>query len=633
MAADLYDQLCDLELLRRAWHLARNDSRTHFMHDPFRYSDFGVRLDDHLMGVKRALGRGAFRPRPPMTIDVPKSNLSVRPGSVLEIEDLIVLFAIAWLIAPKLDRRLPEGVHSWRVKTKPKRDRLFTDHEILKVPFLKGRTIRRRISIVEPWYQAWPRFIEELDFAYENEGYSHLVVSDIVSYFENIDLSLLRDVILRHLPNQQRIVNFLIELLECLTWPCIEGASVGRGIPQGNGVSSFIGNVYLLPLDEAFESFKRANDIKYLRYMDDIKILAKDEGTARRSLFLMNEELRRLRLNIQGSKTRIISGKEIRDEFFDARLEAVNDVISGIQKCRELDAEKKNEYASRLGKQLREVRRGALEGRDLRLYRRLLTGFTLLRHSKMVRRTLDELQRNPDARLLNSAVRYLRLQRRNRGTIAKAILEILRGNQTLFAYQEANLFMIMRYMRSIPREVWGLAKNRVRVLKTPKHHWYIKQQAALLLSLKKLTKKELSWVRRVYEEEQDVEVKRAWVKALAQLSRSEFEDVTRELVFAIEPKLQRLGRLCHMMLYSEEEAVRQVEGVFREFDEDRLVDRLWELQVLAMSRHGEVCRVLLKSLRSNAARIKRPTIKQMIEAICESLRPRATAVPRGVGDE
>ena len=90
MADDFYSRLSQLPLLRRAWHLARNDARTAFMLDAFRYSDFAFRLEDHLRGLSHGLQNGTYHPKPLLTIDVPKSSLSVRPGSVLSIEDRIV---------------------------------------------------------------------------------------------------------------------------------------------------------------------------------------------------------------------------------------------------------------------------------------------------------------------------------------------------------------------------------------------------------------------------------------------------------------------------------------------------------------------------------------------------------------
>ena len=252
----LYRKLCSMDVLKRAWHLVRNDARTDFIHDTYRYSEFGFNLEENLKSIQEDLFREKNYPKPLLEIDVPKSSLAVRPGSVPEIEDRIVTYAIIYLIAPCLDKKLPEGVYSYRLKSEKVRDSLFHDHEILKFPFLKKKTIQERIDIVEPWYGQWPIFIEKSKYAFEQEGYKFLAISDIVSYFENIDLEILRDeILLKHLPKEQKIINLLMHILEYWTWRSCEGKPVSRGIPQGNEVSSFLGNIYLLSLDEEFESF------------------------------------------------------------------------------------------------------------------------------------------------------------------------------------------------------------------------------------------------------------------------------------------------------------------------------------------------------------------------------------------
>ena len=623
MATDLYDKLSDINLLRRAWHLARNDSRTDFMFDPYRYSDFAFRLDDHLEGLSQSLASMSYHPNPILAIDVPKSSLSVRPGTVLAIEDKIVLFAIAYLVAPRLDKRLPPNVYSWRVKEDAKGKALFHDHEILKFPFLKRPTIQKRVDFVEPWYEVWPRFIQDLEYAYEKEGYRFLVVSDIVAYFENIDLGLLRDLLLAYFPKQPRIINFLIDILEHWTWPAIHGASAPQGIPQGNGVSSFLGNIYLLPMDQAFVSLANRRDIKYLRYTDDVKVLAKDMSTAREALFLMNDELRRLRLNIQGSKTRILEGTEIRKEFFDNRLEAVNEIIKKIQGKETLSYTERERYVRELKEQLRLVEgtRGIIRNNELRLFRRLMTGFTLLRHSEMVRPVLDQLERNPDERLLNSAVRYLRVQNRNLKRIAERLVAYLTKEDGLFPYQQAHFFMTLRYMRNIPAEGWIEARRHIRL---KKNHWYVRQQAALLLGQKKLVKKELNSLRNAYEKEKNTEVKKALMQALAQLPRPDLLTISRSLVFSAEPKLQRAGRFYHGLLFDEEKGNDQVKSLFNEFREEVLLDRFFEVEVLSKARNEVVRANLLKNLRRVRRQLNRPLLKERIEAIIQRLQSEET---------
>lgn len=622
MPSDLYSQLSNLSLLRRAWHLTRNYSKNAFMFDPYRYSDFAFKLDDHLKSLSQSLATRSYHPKPVLTIDVPKSTLSVRPGSVLALEDMIVLFAIAYLIVRQLDRKLPDSVYSWRVKKGAKDHDLFHDHEILKFPFLKRQTIQKQIDIIEPWYGVWPQFIQDMEYAHEKEGYKFLVVSDIVAYFENLDISLLRDLLLEHLHRQHRIVNFLINLLRYWTWPAVRGASAPRGIPQGNATSSFLGNIYLLPLDRAFMSFSKSNDLKYFRYMDDVKVLTKDRPTAREALFLMNRELRSLRLNIQGSKTRIFEGEEIRDELFDNRLDAVNEVIKRTQAKTTLTPSERTKHVAALKKYLGTVkgRKGIVQDKELRLFRRLMTGFTLLRHSGMVRLVLDQVERNPDARLIDSCVRYLRFQGGGLRKAAERIAGFLANERELFPYQQAYFLMILRYVRHDSSHAWAQVWRLARL---KKFHWYVRQQATILLSLKKLDKQSLGAAQSYFERENDIEVKRGWVQCLAQLPRLQVESLARTLTLAVEPKLQRLGQLYDGILFDTTKAMPRIKSIYDQYlqgyREDLLLDRLYEIEVLSKAKDDNVKREVMEKLNDILPRLRRPLLKERVTEIVERI--------------
>ena len=112
------------------------------------------------------------------------------------------------------------------------------------------------------------------------------------------------------------------------------------GVSQGNSISSFIGSIYLLPLDEAMVSFGKRHEIKYLRYMDDVKIFSKNEATARQVIFEMNRVLRGIHLNIQGSKTDILQDDEIKKDLEDSRLEKVGEYIKSFEGKKLTNAER-----------------------------------------------------------------------------------------------------------------------------------------------------------------------------------------------------------------------------------------------------------------------------------------------------
>jgi len=620
MSDSLYNKLYSLPLLQKAWHLAKSDTRNDFIYDSFRYDDFAFNLEKNLEAISTALREERYHPTPLLYIDVPKSTLSVRPGSVTSIEDRIVLFAITMLIAPKLDKKLPDGVYSCRLKENFDNRSLFKDLEILRFPFLKRKTIYKHIEILEPWYGQWPKYIKEAKYAYEEEGYKYLTVSDVSAYFENINLRILRNNLLKYLPREQKIVNLLYSILKYWTWPTVHGYSVERGIPQGNGVSSFIGNIYLIPLDKEFEDFRKKRDIRYFRYMDDIKVFSKEEKVAREVIFVMNNVLRKLHLNIQGTKTMILYGEEIREELFDDRLDNVNRVIEKIQKkSKFLSKEERLEYLEILKSQYKKVKNKTkiIQGKELKLYIRLITGFSLINSSYMVDNLLKQLPKNPDERLIRKAVFYLKLFPLSTEKISKSLLNFLESSINLFPYQEARIVELLRYLKKISPESIYYAR---RILGLKSKHWYVKVQAALLLSCINMTQRSLEKLKKLYEKEKNIEVKRALVKCLCQLKREELVRFLRILVYEYDKKLSFLGKMLLSLLHNENNcAEKEINDVFRNFNENLILDEFYKIEVIKNCKKQNIRNLLLKRLKLIRRKVRKEHLKIKIDKIVKML--------------
>lgn len=620
MAKDLYEQLVSMDLLRRAWHLARSDSRTAFVADAVRYNDFAFDLDENLQGLKEALATGDYHPRALLKIDVPKSTLAVRPGSFPQIEDLIVGFGIVLLLAPKIDKHLCDGVYSYRLKDKPVRDSLFKDVQILKHPFLKRRTIQERVDVVEPWYGVWPEFAKVSRLAYEEEGFNYLAVSDIAAYFENIDLNILRDLMLKYLPKQQRIVNLMANMLDFWTWRSYEGRQVSRGIPQGNSVSSFLRNIYLLPLDEEFETFSKRNEISYFRYMDDVRVFAKDEAVARRTVFLMNDVLRGLHLNIQGSKTAILRNEEIARVLVDERFEIVNNEIKTFEGQRTLSTQERDCHADVLRKQYKRIkcRNRALTGNDLRLFRRLLTGLGLLENPYLVQRVCRELERNPDARLIRNAVAYFR-RFPNRKALAEWITGFLHSPINLFAQQEALLLSALRYFRVWPRAATSYARD---VLRSKEKHWYVRLEAALLLAQEVLRPQSAKWLHTLYDNESSEQVRRALLISLCQLPSDEQIHFLRKVVFERCPKTSSVAGMLIRLRQEHDAAQTELDYIFRDWSANKLLDNFYKIEVIRHHAHGQVRQAAFAKLRHIKRDVRRPNLRKKVDLTLESLQDR-----------
>jgi len=618
MGKDLYQKLLSKDVLRRAWHLARSDSRTAFVMDPIRYNDFAFDLDDNLQGLKEALSSGDYHPRPLLKIDVPKSTLAVRPGSFPQIEDLIVGYAIVILIAPKIDKHLSEGVYSYRLKKKPDRDSLFKDVQILKHPFLKQRTIQSRVDIVEPWYGVWPQFARETRLAYQEKGFNYLGVSDIAAYFENINIDILRDLLLKYLPKQQRIINLITNMLYFWAWRSYEGRQVPRGIPQGNSVSSFLGNIYLLPLDEEFEKFGRHNEISYFRYMDDVRIFAKDEAVSRKMIFLMNDVLRGLHLNIQGSKTTILRDSEINNELVDERLDTVNVEIKTFEGQQTLSSQEINQYANLLKKQYKKIkcRNRALTGKDLRLFRRLITGFKLLDTPYLIDRTWMELERNPDARLIKSAVGYFR-RFPNREKVAERITNFLRSPINLFSQQEALLLSVLRYFRDWPNEATTYARS---ILRSREKHWYVRVEAALLIAQEDLRPQSLKWLLKLYQNESTEQVRRSLLIPLCQMERSDLLRFLREVVFERCPKTSAVASMLIRLREDNDAAQQEIKYIFRDWSVNKLLDNFYKIEVIRHSSHEPVHKATFNKLKSVRRFVHRAKLNKKVNITLEMIQ-------------
>jgi len=301
MASDrLFKDLCKPELMKIGWHLAQGDSRDDFVRDPIGNADFAAELTERLRFLIEQIQHGRYRPRHLIEVDVPKSGLSVRPGNVLPIEEAALLHAIIYLLGPLLDKNLDNAAYSYRIhkdwrKKAKKGDSMFREVQV-DLPFLRKATLRS-INVFEAWYERWPEFERDAKAAVTEEGYTHLTKTDISSYFENIDTRLLHDQIRSLLKREEeRILQLLFRILEGWTRSTSAGMPIGRGIPQGNDVSSFLGNLYLIPLDRTLAKFCKSRDAKWFRYVDDVKVFTRSEDDARAVVFEINQALRSLHL-------------------------------------------------------------------------------------------------------------------------------------------------------------------------------------------------------------------------------------------------------------------------------------------------------------------------------------------------
>ena len=172
---------------------------------------------------------------------------------------MLYLWAIVRELAPIMDTLLSDAVYSYRLKPKPTKDELFKESDALRIPFLKSKDISLELDPFEAWYAAWPDF-EEASKDALGEGFKYLAVSDIAAYFENISITLLHEQLLSQVHNENKVCNIVHETLMHWALRTETGNRAPRGIPQGSSISSFFGNIYLIPIDHAFHKFSETHE-------------------------------------------------------------------------------------------------------------------------------------------------------------------------------------------------------------------------------------------------------------------------------------------------------------------------------------------------------------------------------------
>ncbi len=552
----LWQRLLEPKTLKRGWHLARGERHQDFAEDLYAADVIASNLDEVVREVRSRLSTDSYSPESLLEIEVPKGALGFRPGTVIPLLDRMVLCAAVYLLAEAVDSRLPKSVYSWRVKKPmPKKGSIFAESTVVNIPFLKRKTISAKLDPFEPWYAAWPVFDQESRLVLQEDAYRYLAVSDIAAYFENIQLPILRDLLVELLPEEHRIVNLILDVLERWTQRTSTGRLHFRGIPQGTQISSFLGNAFLLPLDRHFEDLRTSYDLRYFRYMDDVRIFTKEHSVARLAIFEMTRMIRSMHLNVQTAKTKIYDERrgEVSRLLVDPRVDEISNIIESAKidsKKNPLTATQKRQYLAQLKKVAKRKpdvgqpilgARQPLEGLSRRAFVRWMSAHHALGSAEHVPRLLHELEGNPDDRLTRKLVRCARDFPRHTSINGK-LLKFMKSENCIFPYQRAECLRAIRYVSRVSGDTNSYARK---ILYDVNRDPYERMQAAYLLSRSDNNPGTIAKCLSLFRVEENPYVQCALSGILVQRKAGNGE-VVRELVFHANNQIRNLGRLFRL---------------------------------------------------------------------------------------
>ncbi|MHB1376866.1 MAG: RNA-directed DNA polymerase [Candidatus Humimicrobiaceae bacterium] len=282
-----------------------------FCLDPLRFQDLSLKnvKETITKDIISKLKSGSYAVKKLINIDVPKSNYILRPASRPIILDWVIYNAIVNFIVSKIYKLIPKNSYSFnRFKDK----------------FSKKRNKKKKTNY-------WLEFENDSIKLSKNNNYEYLLVTDITSYFEHISLDVLKNRLII-LSNDKDYIGAVKYLIENILKKWTEDNKIPLfGLPQGPTASSILADIYLYSVDKAMNE----NNIKFLRYMDDIRLLSKDISDLKRSIKTLVISLRDLKLNLNAKKTThyLLNDQKILEEVFDPNRDLLN-IIDNIFKKR-----------------------------------------------------------------------------------------------------------------------------------------------------------------------------------------------------------------------------------------------------------------------------------------------------------
>lgn len=233
MSTTLFDRLCSVEHLFRAWEHVKKKNAAGGV-DGESVTGFEASLEDNLAGLAEELSDGKWIPQPYMRIEIPKKTNEKRRLGLLTVRDKIVQQGIRMLIEPRCERLFLNNSYGYRPG--------------------KGavKAIRRALSERQRLGTDWALKLDIDDF-FDNVDHEELEarVSSIVN-----DPEILRLVMLSV---KMGVVS------KSMKWQ-----DVAKGLPQGAVLSPVLANLYL----HSFDQYVTSKTQSYVRYADDFVIFA-----------------------------------------------------------------------------------------------------------------------------------------------------------------------------------------------------------------------------------------------------------------------------------------------------------------------------------------------------------------------
>jgi hypothetical protein len=259
------------------------------------YDAFAIASDTHLKWIRAEGLKDRYEVAHASKVLVPKPSGVLRPITLLKVEDQIVYQAIVNVISDELKKQ-----------TRQRYEKRVFAH-------LYAGKSSKFFSI--KWQRSYKKFSDRLRECH-SRGFDHVANFDLAAFYDSIDHHVLVHF-LKDLKIDEETIEYLMLCLRKWTSSTWSNGPANiyheHGIPQGPLPSGMLSEAVLQHLDKAGEQGGRRTI--YMRYVDDIKILAKTEKDLRAKLIKLDIASKEIGLFPQTSKINIRKVNDPEDEI------------------------------------------------------------------------------------------------------------------------------------------------------------------------------------------------------------------------------------------------------------------------------------------------------------------------------
>ncbi len=247
---------------------------------------YDIAREHNLRNLSERLLGGSFKPSSVLKFYIPKSSGLQRPITFLHLDDLIIYQAFTNVVAERFLRR-----------------RAFLEYKYV-FSSIQNKNVKNSIYFLDKWQFGYIKFIKRIK-QYFNDGYKYVAHFDLAAYFDTIDHNVLVKFIAK-----ETYLDFGKFISICFEdWSVEKGNKLHHGIPQGPVSSNYLADVYMLPIDEQMSK----KGIKYVRYVDDIKIYGVNKEEVLYGVLILDKECKEKGLIPHSKKYEIIEALSIAD--------------------------------------------------------------------------------------------------------------------------------------------------------------------------------------------------------------------------------------------------------------------------------------------------------------------------------